>query len=83
MRKTVLPYRPEEDTPTTGLSANPGSHVRTDRTLATGTPRWVKGFVILFIILVLMFVIMHLSGNGFGNHMIMSTTQHRVQQLWL
>jgi hypothetical protein len=32
-----------------------------------GIPRWVKVFGIIFIILVLVFVILHLTGNGLGN----------------
>ena len=32
----------------------------------TGTPRWVKVFGIIFIVLILLFVIMHLFGGG--NH---------------
>jgi hypothetical protein len=30
------------------------------------TPRWVKVFGIIVIILVLLFVILHLTGGGFG-----------------
>ena len=32
------------------------------------TPRWVKVFGIIFIVLVLLFAILHLSGGGFGGH---------------
>lgn len=32
------------------------------------TPRWVKVFAITFIILVLLFVIVHLTGGGLGGH---------------
>ncbi len=32
------------------------------------TPRWVKVFIIIFIILVTVFVILHLMGLGFGDH---------------
>jgi hypothetical protein len=34
----------------------------------TGTPRWVKVLGIIAIVLVLLFVIMHLTGGGFGGH---------------
>jgi hypothetical protein len=33
-----------------------------------GTPRWVKVFGIIAIVLVLLFVILHLTGNGFRGH---------------
>ena len=32
------------------------------------TPRWVKVFGIIVIVLVLAFVILHLAGGGFGTH---------------
>lgn len=32
------------------------------------TPRWVKVFGIIFLILILLIVIMHLAGYGFGGH---------------
>lgn len=34
----------------------------------TGTPRWVKVFGIIVIVLVLLFVILHLTGGGLGGH---------------
>ena len=39
-----------------------------DRSLSTGVPRWVKVFGIIAIVLVLAFVILHLTGHGFGGH---------------
>jgi hypothetical protein len=33
-----------------------------------GTPRWVKVFGIIGIILVLLFVVLHLTGRGLGGH---------------
>jgi hypothetical protein len=33
-----------------------------------GTPRWVKVFGIIAIILILLFVILHLTGRGLGGH---------------
>lgn len=32
------------------------------------TPRWVKVFGIIFLILVLLVIILHLTGFGFGGH---------------
>jgi hypothetical protein len=34
----------------------------------TRTPRWVKVFGIIFIVLVVLIVILHLTGRGFGGH---------------
>ena len=34
----------------------------------TGTPRWVYVFGIIVIVLVLLFVILHLTGGGLGDH---------------
>ena len=33
-----------------------------------GTPRWVKIFGIVTVVLVLLFVALHLTGHGFGGH---------------
>lgn len=47
-----------------------------ERGSAPSAPRWVKVFGIIFIVLVLAFVILHLTGNslGFGDHL--SSIQH-------
>ncbi len=52
-----------------------------DRGSTASTPRWVKVFVVTFIVLVLVFVILHLTGNGFGDHMHMSVIEHGGQLL--
>jgi len=39
-----------------------------DRGSTTGTPRWVYVFGIIAIVLVLLFVILHLTGGGLGGH---------------
>lgn len=78
MRKTVLRG---EDPPLPDPSSNSGIHVRPNRPSTTSTPRWVKVLVVIFIILVLLFVIMHFTGNGFGNHLRMSSIEPWVQQL--
>lgn len=41
---------------------------RPDRLPTTSTPRWVKMFGIVAAILVVLFVILHLTGNGMGGH---------------
>jgi hypothetical protein len=43
------------------------SHTRPDPEAPPSVPRWVKVFGIVFLVLVLVFVILHLSGNGLGN----------------
>ena len=40
------------------------------------TPRWVKVFGIIVIVLVLLFGILHLTGHGLGGHT--PTTEHDV-----
>jgi hypothetical protein len=42
--------------------------VRPDHGSPYSTPGWVKVFGIIVIVLVLLFVILHLTGGGFGGH---------------
>ena len=42
------------------------THVKPDRRSPPSTPRWVKVSVIFVIVLVLLFVILHLTGNSLG-----------------
>lgn len=42
------------------------SQRRSTSSAPPSTPRWVKVFGIVMIVLVILFVILHLSGNGFG-----------------
>jgi hypothetical protein len=53
---------------------------RYQRRMMSGMPRWVKVFLIIFIALVVLFVILHLTGNGFGDHMHMSALEHGAVQ---
>jgi hypothetical protein len=39
-----------------------------DHTAAAGAPRWVKVFGIVALVLVLLFAVLHLSGNSLGGH---------------
>lgn len=79
MRKS--PRVTEKDTP-----LNPDSNsdtgedtlARSDRGLPPSTPRWVKVFGIIALILVLLFVVLHLTGRGFGGHT--SSIKHGEQQ---
>jgi hypothetical protein len=41
---------------------------RTNPASPPATPRWVKIIVLTFIALVLVVIILHLMGFGFGNH---------------
>lgn len=62
-----LPPSPDATRTTDNAAA-----VRPDRRSLTSTPpstpRWVKVFGLIFIILVLLVVILHLAGLGFGGH---------------
>jgi hypothetical protein len=42
--------------------------VRPDRRPPTNTPRWVKVFGPIGIAVLVLFVILHLTGHGFGGH---------------
>ena len=71
-----LDYRVMEDAHMDDLAPGPDD---------TGTPLWVKVFGIIFIVLVLMFVILHITGGprSHGSHMPGGDAppgQHRVQQ---
>ncbi|PZS36628.1 MAG: hypothetical protein DLM58_01400 [Pseudonocardiales bacterium] len=52
------------------LYPDPGdaTHVGPRRGSAPGTPRWVKVFGIIAVLLVLLFVILHLTGHSIGGH---------------
>ena len=39
-----------------------------DQGSTSPTPRWVKVFWIVIVVLVLLFVALHLTGHGFGGH---------------
>jgi hypothetical protein len=68
----ILGEKPLSQTP-----SNPGS--------PPSTPRWVKVFIILFIAIILLVVVVHLMGFGFGgNHGMSDQTlliEHAVRQL--
>ena len=61
------------------------THEGPDRRSAPGTPRWVKVFGVIALVLVLLFVVLHLTGLSPMNHMNMSNmdmpaTQQGVPQ---
>jgi hypothetical protein len=65
--------------------AMPGSPVYSDTAASrdhaptTGTPRWVKAFGTITVILMLVFVLLHLPG-GPGRHELHSTPDHGLHQ---
>ena len=60
------------------------THEGPDRESTTSTPpstpRWVKVSGIIAIVLVLLFVILHLTGNSLGGHIPTRTPATEVQQ---
>ena len=46
----------------------------------TSTPRWVKVFGIVAIVLVLLFVILHLTGGGVRRHTLSSSIPAQSEQ---
>lgn len=50
-----------------------------DRRSAPGTPRWVKVFGIIVLVLVLLFITLHLTGHSPMNHMPLSPTDQGMQ----
>jgi hypothetical protein len=49
--------------------SNGDTRAKPNQREAPGVPRWVKVSGIIVIALVLIVVILHLTGNGFGSHM--------------
>ena len=78
MKKLLLQRETEEDTPMANPPPYPDSNSDTgDDT----TPRWVKVFGIIALVLVLLFVILHLTGRGLGGHTPPSSvTEHGVKR---
>jgi hypothetical protein len=61
--------------------SNGDTGVGPDRGSTTSTPRWVKMFGLIALVLVLLFVILHLTGRGLGRHTLPSrVTEHGVHQ---
>lgn len=68
------------------VRSNPGSSSPTkpnnEHAAAVSIPRWVKLFVTALFVLVLLFVILHLTGHGFTDHLRGSSPAHTPQSLW-
>ena len=57
------------------------THVEPDRGSPPSTPRWVKVFGIIALVLVLLFVTLHLTGNSLGGPMSHTPfIEHWLQQ---
>ena len=56
------------DPPTSPNSNSDDTGVRQRRGSPPSTPRWVKVFGIVAVVLVLLFVILHLTGHSPGGH---------------
>ena len=54
--------------------------IKPNRGSPPGTPRWVKISGIIVIALILLLVILHLTGNGFGNHNNMPSIVYGILQ---
>ncbi|MBM2848786.1 MAG: hypothetical protein HW418_1728 [Anaerolineales bacterium] len=54
--------------PDSSSDTGDGTRVRPDRRSPPSTPRWVKVSAIIVIVLVLLFVILHLTGLSLGGH---------------
>jgi hypothetical protein len=55
------------DVETTGVNGDE-TRTRPDPGSPPSTPRWVKALGLAVLVLVLVFVILHLAGGGFGGH---------------
>ena len=60
----------------TGEGASEGP----DQRSTTGAPRWVKVFGVIALVLILLFVILHLTGRGLGGHTPHSNVTERGKQ---
>ncbi|AJY76828.1 hypothetical protein [Paenibacillus beijingensis] len=76
MRKLLLRRVIKEDKHMVDMRPYPDSNndssddtrVRSDRGSTPSTPRWVKVFGIIGLVLILLFIILHLTGNSFSGH---------------
>jgi hypothetical protein len=55
------------DSPRSGHAGDPPDP-RVGRTSSAGAPRWVKVFGIVGLVLVVLFAVLHLTGNSLGGH---------------
>jgi hypothetical protein len=44
------------------------SDVSADRATIAGVPRWVKVFGVISIVLIVLFILLHVGGDGFRGH---------------
>lgn len=69
------PSTAEKDSPTYSSSTRKDTRGGADQGLPPGLPHWVKMFGIIALVLLVLFVILHLTGLGFGGHA--SSMNHR------
>ena len=62
-----LPNRNDATRPPGGMD-NDVNDVGLDRGVAPSTPRWVYVFGIIALVVIVLFVILHLTGGGFRGH---------------
>ncbi len=65
---TLAVYKPWGMTRCGRRKQHDDTGVRPDRKSTTSTPRWVKIFGIIAVVLALLFAILHLTGRGLGGH---------------
>jgi hypothetical protein len=65
---TLAVYKPQGMTPYGRRKEHEQRKVSQPMPPTTSTPRWVKMFGVIALVLVLLFVILHLSGRGLGGH---------------
>jgi hypothetical protein len=75
--------RPAEDRLTADLLSDPGANSdsgrKPDRESPPNTPRWVKAFGIIAVVLLLLFVGLHLTGNAPTHMPGSSGAEHGMQ----
>ena len=61
------------------MEASDGARIAADPAPPPATPRWVKGFAVAGVILVLLFVGLHVTGNSPMHTPSSTSTQHAAQ----
>lgn len=81
LRPLQTPLSESTDPPTEHRYPNGSDHraVEPDRESPPGTPRWVKAFGIIAIVLLLLLAGLHLTGNAPMHGMSSSGTEHGVE----
>ena len=72
MKQSASQGAHDTGTDTSAPPSTGGTCKKADRNAPPSIPRWVKISAIIMLVLVLLFVVLHLTGHGFGDHMHMS-----------